>query len=303
MAETQTPNYKWIKPDIGGDASNWGNVLNATTDAIDSVVYANQQAGVPIGSITMFGGATAPTNWVLCQGQSVATTGTYAALYAVLGYKFGGSGANFNLPNFTDIFPIGASTTRVLGATGGLATVTLDATMIPAHTHTATQPTHTHTASQGTHTHPITDVAHNHGVNQWAHSHNIVTGNHAHGIVTGSHAHSGVVTGLQGGQPGGPIAGGAGGNLITGNTSTAGNLGGNTDTAGNLGGYTDTQTSAVSLNASGTGLSTTQAASGGAVTVSTVSAGAITVAANTGGGAAHNNMPPWLGINFIIRFQ
>ena len=125
-------------PDIGGDASNWGNVLNATTTAIDSVVYANQQAGVPIGSITMFGGAAAPANWVLCQGQSVATTGTYAALFAILGYAFGGSGANFNLPNFTDIFPIGASATHALAATGGAATVTLDATMIPTHTHTAT---------------------------------------------------------------------------------------------------------------------------------------------------------------------
>ena len=93
--------------------------------------------------------APAPTNWVLCQGQSLDTTGTYAALFAILGYAFGGSGANFNLPNFTDIFPIGASATRALAAKGGAATVTLDATMIPAHTHTATQPTHTHTASQG----------------------------------------------------------------------------------------------------------------------------------------------------------
>ena len=50
MAETQTPNYKWIKPDIGGDSTVWGNVLNTTIDAIDSTVWANKQAGLPVGS-------------------------------------------------------------------------------------------------------------------------------------------------------------------------------------------------------------------------------------------------------------
>ena len=246
-------------PDIGGDASNWGNVLNATTTAIDSVVYANQQAGVPIGSITMFGGAAAPTNWVLCQGQSLATTGTYAALYAVLGYKFGGSGANFNLPNFTDIFPIGVSATRALAATGGAATVTLDATMIPNHTHTATstQPAHTHTASQGTHNHG--DPGHTHGVNDPTHTHTYAT--------------------LGGGVN---IQAGSGGNM-----SNVVNTG--------------AAATGVSIAAAGTGI---QPASAGAITVSTGSAGAITttVAASTGGGKSHANMPPWLGINFIIRF-
>ena len=38
----------------------------------------------------------------------------------------------------------------------------------------------------------------------------------------------------------------------------------------------------VSLNASGTGLSTTQ---------------------NAGGGASHNNLPPFLGVNFIVKYQ
>ena len=56
MAETQTPNFKWTKPDIGGDSSTWGNVLNTTIDAVDSVVCANQQAGLPIGSVAMFAG-------------------------------------------------------------------------------------------------------------------------------------------------------------------------------------------------------------------------------------------------------
>ena len=259
MAETQTPNYKWVKPDIGGDASNWGNVLNTLFDNVDSVVYANQQAGVAIGSGALWFTATAPTNWLLCQGQSLDTT-VYAALFAVIGYAFGGSGANFNLPNFTDIFPIGASATRALAATGGAATVTLDATMIPNHTHTATstQPAHTHTASQGTHNHP--DPTHTHGVNDPTHTHTYAT--------------------LGGGVN---LQAGSGGNInATVNTGAA--------------------ATGVSIAAAGTGI---QPASAGAITVSTGSAGAITttVAASTGGGKAHDNMPPWLGVNFIIRYQ
>ena len=247
-------------PDIGGDASNWGNVLNATTTAIDSVVYANQQAGVPIGAIMMWAGALpAPANWFGCKGQSIATA-TYPALFAVIGYTYGGGGANFNLPNFQDLFPIGASTARVLGATGGFATITLDATMIPNHAHTATQGTHSH------------------GVNQWAHSHNIATGGHNHALHDPTHTHTYATLG-----GGVNIQPGSGGNMSnTGNTGASG-TGITIDAVGNLGGNTDAQTSSVSIVAA--------------------SAGAITVNPTTGGGAAHNNMPPWLGINFIIRFQ
>ena len=68
MAETQTPNFGWIKPDIGGDTSTWGNVLNTTIDAIDAVAFNNQinqgnylplVGGTVTGSLTVNGGVTA----------------------------------------------------------------------------------------------------------------------------------------------------------------------------------------------------------------------------------------------------
>ena len=263
-AETVTPHYSWIKPDIGGDASTWGNVLNQTIDAVDSVVWANQQAGLPIGSVSMFAGATAPPNWIICDGSSVATTGAYAGLFGVIGYTYGGSGANFNLPNLSGTFPLGAGTSNQVGQSAGSYSYTIDVAHLPVHAH------------------PITDVAHSHSAFQNAHNHGITTGNHGHTIVTGAHTHTvpnNVVVGSGSGLTNGGASFSLQGNPTT---STAGNLGGNTDTAGNLGGYTDTQTPGVGVYASGTGLSTTQ---------------------NVGGGVALSIVPKYVALNFIIRFQ
>ena len=50
-----------------------------------------------VGDIKLIAGASAPNGWLACTGTSVSTT-TYAALFAVIGYTFGGSGASFSLP-------------------------------------------------------------------------------------------------------------------------------------------------------------------------------------------------------------
>ena len=41
---------------------------------------------------------TTPTGWLLENGASYATA-THPALFAVIGYTYGGAGANFNVPN------------------------------------------------------------------------------------------------------------------------------------------------------------------------------------------------------------
>jgi len=94
----------------------------------------------PAGSIIMYGGATAPDGWLLCQGGEVSRT-TYAALFAVIGTTYGvGNGTTtFNVPDLQDNFVIGKSGTKALGSTGGAATVDL------SHTHTG--PSHTHTGT------------------------------------------------------------------------------------------------------------------------------------------------------------
>jgi hypothetical protein len=66
---------------------------------------------MPAGVILPYGGTSAPTGWLLCDGSAVSRT-SYATLFAVIGTSFGiGDGSTtFNLPNFTNRFPYGAST-------------------------------------------------------------------------------------------------------------------------------------------------------------------------------------------------
>jgi microcystin-dependent protein len=61
--------------------------------------YQATLGGNPIGTMIAYGGATAPTGWLLCYGQAVSRT-TYALLFAVLGTAYGtGDGSTtFNVP-------------------------------------------------------------------------------------------------------------------------------------------------------------------------------------------------------------
>jgi microcystin-dependent protein len=92
-----------------------------------------QQAGLT-GEVKLWATASAPTGYLFCNGASVSTT-TYASLFAVIGYTYGGSGASFLLPNFAGRMPIGVNGTYTLASTGGVASVTLAETNLPSHTH------------------------------------------------------------------------------------------------------------------------------------------------------------------------
>jgi microcystin-dependent protein len=87
-------------------------------------------SSTPIGVVTPFAGATAPTGWLMCDGNLLSTT-AYAALFAVIGYTYGGSGSQFAVPDMRNRFPMGASTTKARGTTGGSATIS----SIVAHSH------------------------------------------------------------------------------------------------------------------------------------------------------------------------
>lgn len=99
----------------------------------------------PAGVISQFAGSAAPSGYLLCEGQSVSTT-TFADLFAVIGYTYGGSGANFTVPNLKGRIPVGRDSAQtefdVLGEASGEKAVTLTIGQIPPHSH-RTQPFNT----------------------------------------------------------------------------------------------------------------------------------------------------------------
>lgn len=51
------------------------------------------------GVVLAFSGTTVPAGYLLCDGSAKSRT-TYAELFSAIGTTYGGSGSNFNLPNY-----------------------------------------------------------------------------------------------------------------------------------------------------------------------------------------------------------
>jgi microcystin-dependent protein len=142
---------------------------NAVTTAkiLDAnVTYAKLAADVaqlltPAGIIVPYAGGTAPVNYLLCDGASVAVA-AYPALHAAILYQYGGSGLNFNLPDLRGRVIAGKEATATL-LTAGLSAIT--STTLGATGGNEALHTHTHaptvTATQATHGH--TQAGHYHG--------------------------------------------------------------------------------------------------------------------------------------------
>lgn len=94
-----------------------------------------------IGEIRYFGGNFAPVNWEKCAGQLLSIAEN-EALFVLIGTTYGGDGATtFSLPDLRGRIPVHQGTnprdgrTYVLGASGGVETVTLTQGQLPTHTH------------------------------------------------------------------------------------------------------------------------------------------------------------------------
>jgi microcystin-dependent protein len=256
LADTLTPNYQWVKPEVGGSPTTWGTKVNADLDLIDAQVHSNQMAGSNVGDVKMFAGATPPANWLICDG-SARSTATYPALFNVIGYMFGGSGGSFNLPNTGGRFPIGAGGGYTLGGYGGEATHVLSTAEMPTHNHGVSDPTHAHAVADPGHNHPVSDPGHSHGVSDPGHFHAINAT---------------------------PGTGGIG------SLSTMQAVG--TEA-------TQSAATGVSIVPAATNFSVSAAAAG--IVIDGAATGITTQ--NAGGGGAHNNLPPFVCVNFIIRYQ
>ena len=273
-----TPQSVWLPPSTGtpnlpllstgnGSGVKWGNSPVVTT------APAPVSASFPAGVMMDYAGSSAPTGWFLCNGASVSTT-TYAALFAVIGYTYGGSGGSFNLPDLRDRTAIGAGSSYALGNTGGSSSTTLSISNMPSHNHAV-------------------NLNHGHGWNDPGHHHLIASISHSHGLPNLAHSH-----GANSSDPGayGSFWGNGVGNSFKVGTSATGGIdaGRMSQTDTQLPGPLYTDTGATGTYASGDNTSNV-----GSVQDLTTSGAQPTTA--IGSGTSFSNLPPYLALNKIIK--
>ena len=171
---TFTPNYNLNKPLVNSatDEDLWGDQTNDNWDVMDTQLKVNADAaaaasGAPIGCPIPYFGSSAPTNHLLCYGQTMGnissgadvTGSEYETLFNVVKECSPNTGSESFAGNDTVVIPDlrgrviagydsmgGVSADRLtglsggvdgdtLGASGGVETHTLTTSEIPAHTH------------------------------------------------------------------------------------------------------------------------------------------------------------------------
>lgn len=178
-----TTDFAVEKPTVGGYRNSWGGTLNVALDKLTELLAL----AIPLGTIQMYTKSTAPTattnggTWLVCDGSAISRT-TYSALYAVIGTTYGvGDGSNtFNIPDMRARVPVGYNTatitgrsTRAIALGSGAETHTLLDAEIPKHTH------------------PVGDSGHNHATTESAHTHTGTTNKAKADIVLNDHSHTG----------------------------------------------------------------------------------------------------------------
>jgi microcystin-dependent protein len=117
------------------DASITGADIANNTIPLAALAQAVKNFLVPVGTITAYGGSTAPDGWLLCDGAPVSRS-TYASLYAVISTAYGSADVNsFNVPDRA------SRTAMATGGNAGDAIGSIQTDAIQSHTHTYNTPT------------------------------------------------------------------------------------------------------------------------------------------------------------------
>jgi microcystin-dependent protein len=106
-----------------------------------------------VGEIRMFAGNFAPAGWMFCEGQLLPIS-EYEMLFNLIGTTYGGDGqSTFALPDLRGRVPMHLGNGFTLAETGGVETVTLTVSQMPAHSHPFLA-----TSSLGSDSGPLNDV-------------------------------------------------------------------------------------------------------------------------------------------------
>ena len=219
------------------------------------------QVANPTGAVIAFAGSSAPTNWLLCSGQAVSRT-TYAALFAVISTTYG-VGDGTTTFNLPDLR---GRTVAGIGNMGGTDALRLDianssGTVVGSQYVTLTG------AQSGVPAHSHANTVTNNTVSTGAGS--------AHTHIQDAHSHTAIDPYSNIGEP---------------NWVRFGSNGPLFDIDGNTRSLTVTSATATNQNESAHTHSVTSN-----VTISNVNNAAANAA------SAHDNMSPYLGVNFIIK--
>jgi len=255
--------------------------------------------------VVMFGAANAPVGWLICDGTSYSTS-AYPDLFNAIATNYNLSGdaaGTFRVPNLAARVPlgIGSGTDPItgkgftLGATSGEISHALQPAENAIHTHTltASQAAHSHTDNGhshqvGPHGHAWNDSGHAQYIQ--AHGHGWTDNNHQHVIAGYSMQFQGLLV-SQGGNQGYSINGGSnlcwtgGENQVVGSVQNAAAFwsGGPNQAVGSV------------ANAAAF------ASANGFASLTTSQPAITATAANQGSGTGHNNLPPYLVMQYIIK--
>ena len=101
----------------------------------------SEVTSTPIGAIEAFAGSNPPSGWLICDGKTISKN-TYPELFAVIGYTYGGSGYEFQVPDLRGQVVVGYKSDdsgfNSLGKTGGEKTHRLTEAEMPSHKHPVT---------------------------------------------------------------------------------------------------------------------------------------------------------------------
>jgi len=134
IAVAVTTKADLLSPVFTGTPTAPTAATGTSTTQLATTAFATAAISPFTGAMLMWPTATAPSGFLLCNGQTVSRS-TYAALFAILGVVFGsGDGSTtFTLPDYRDRMPVGAGTAYAAASVGGSKD-----SVVVSHTHTAT---------------------------------------------------------------------------------------------------------------------------------------------------------------------